>query len=43
MNQMFECLEYSEVCDWVIFQLMCDGYFEMDVDGVIFIVNFVFC
>ncbi|HCK4975699.1 TPA: diguanylate cyclase [Pseudomonas aeruginosa] len=39
MNQMLERLEHSEARDRAILQSMRDGYFEMDVDGVILTVN----
>nr|WP_121348896.1 diguanylate cyclase [Pseudomonas aeruginosa] len=43
MNQMLERLEHSEASDRAILQSMRDGYFEMDVDGVILIVNPALC
>ncbi|WP_322349067.1 diguanylate cyclase domain-containing protein [Pseudomonas aeruginosa] len=43
MNQMFERLEHSEARDRAILQSMRDGYFEMDVDGVILTVNPALC
>ncbi|HBO3653280.1 TPA: diguanylate cyclase [Pseudomonas aeruginosa] len=43
MNQMLERLEHSEARDRAILQSMRDGYFEMDVDGVILIVNPALC
>lgn len=43
MNQMLERLEHSEACDRAILQSMRDGYFEMDVDGVILTVNPALC
>ncbi|EOH4914881.1 sensor domain-containing diguanylate cyclase [Pseudomonas aeruginosa] len=43
MNQMLERLEHSEARDRAILQSMRDGYFEMDVDGVILTVNPALC
>ncbi|HCJ7662210.1 TPA: diguanylate cyclase [Pseudomonas aeruginosa] len=43
MNQMLERLEHSESRDRAILQSMRDGYFEMDVDGVILTVNPALC
>lgn len=43
MNQMLEHLEHSEARDRAILQSMRDGYFEMDVDGVILTVNPALC
>lgn len=43
MNQMLERLEHSEARDRAILQSMRDGYFEMDVDGVILTVNLALC
>lgn len=43
MNQMLERLERSEARDRAILQSMRDGYFEMDVDGVILTVNPALC
>nr|EKT9488877.1 diguanylate cyclase [Pseudomonas aeruginosa] len=43
MNQMLERLEHSEPRDRAILQSMRDGYFEMDVDGVILTVNPALC
>lgn len=43
MNQMLERLEHSEAHDRAILQSMRDGYFEMDVDGVILTVNPALC
>ncbi|HHM8819767.1 TPA: diguanylate cyclase [Pseudomonas aeruginosa] len=43
MNQMLERLEHSEARDRGILQSMRDGYFEMDVDGVILTVNPALC
>ncbi|MDG3753270.1 diguanylate cyclase [Pseudomonas aeruginosa] len=43
MNQMLERLEHSEARDRAILQSMRDGYFEMDVDGVILAVNPALC
>ncbi|HBO3266989.1 TPA: diguanylate cyclase [Pseudomonas aeruginosa] len=43
MNQMLERLEHSEARDRAILQSMRDGYFEMDVDGMILTVNPALC
>ncbi|MBG4619918.1 diguanylate cyclase [Pseudomonas aeruginosa] len=43
MNQMLERLEHREARDRAILQSMRDGYFEMDVDGVILTVNPALC
>ncbi len=43
MNQMLERLEHSEARDRAILQSMREGYFEMDVDGVILTVNPALC
>ncbi len=43
MNQMLERLEHSEARDRAILQSMRDGYFKMDVDGVILTVNPALC
>lgn len=43
MNQMLERLEHSEARDRAILQSVRDGYFEMDVDGVILTVNPALC
>ncbi|KSI95158.2 PAS sensor protein [Pseudomonas aeruginosa] len=43
MNQMLERLEHSEARDRAILQSMRDGYFEMEVDGVILTVNPALC
>ncbi|MCO2661548.1 diguanylate cyclase [Pseudomonas aeruginosa] len=43
MNQMLERLEHSEARDRAILQSMRDGYFELDVDGVILTVNPALC
>lgn len=43
MNQMLERLEHNEARDRAILQSMRDGYFEMDVDGVILTVNPALC
>ncbi|WP_322100577.1 diguanylate cyclase domain-containing protein [Pseudomonas aeruginosa] len=43
MNQMLERLEHSEARDRAILQSMRDGYFEMDVHGVILTVNPALC
>lgn len=43
MNQMLKRLEHSEARDRAILQSMRDGYFEMDVDGVILTVNPALC
>ncbi|HCL3367187.1 TPA: diguanylate cyclase [Pseudomonas aeruginosa] len=43
MNQMLERLEHSEARDRAILQSMRDGYFDMDVDGVILTVNPALC
>lgn len=43
MNQILERLEHSESRDRAILQSMRDGYFEMDVDGVILTVNPALC
>ncbi|HCR1364755.1 TPA: diguanylate cyclase [Pseudomonas aeruginosa] len=43
MNQMLERLEHSEARDRALLQSMRDGYFEMDVDGVILTVNPALC
>nr|WP_121386058.1 diguanylate cyclase [Pseudomonas aeruginosa] len=43
MNQMLERLGHSEARDRAILQSMRDGYFEMDVDGVILTVNPALC
>lgn len=43
MNQMLERLEHSEARDRAILQSMRDGYFEMDVVGVILTVNPALC
>lgn len=43
MNQMLERLEHSEARDRAILRSMRDGYFEMDVDGVILTVNPALC
>ncbi|MBG7041436.1 diguanylate cyclase [Pseudomonas aeruginosa] len=43
MTQMLERLEHSEARDRAILQSMRDGYFEMDVDGVILTVNPALC
>lgn len=40
---MLERLEHSEARDRAILQSMRDGYFEMDVDGVILTVNPALC